>query len=220
MKRIIWILSLLLLVGTWQIVLGVCNNPPIPDPCKYVGTDCLEHDLCTAGQNCCVGTLFAKCYDTASEGCCNGVIYNKTQKCCSPTGTLVGKGPPISNLADCPARVQDHAPVPDGCSPFPSLEDEPPVPGCGPVLFQGCCIAHDICYQTCHGVDDPVQRSNCDDAFSTCLINKCNSYFGAGTTCGNICGNIAIIYADVVHGSAGLTAYNDDQKNYCKCCAP
>jgi len=236
MKRIIWLLSLLLLVGK---VYAICDNPPTPGFCQYV-SDCHIHDYCPPGKTCCItpGPLaHINCYDPVSQiccggyvldsatwGCCNDVPYRLTTQCCSPSGVVVSKFS-ITNLADCPSRkprpgytATANGCGADGCVICPP--DNPMGDSCS--SFAGACTNHDICYGTCNS--SPSAKDDCDSAFHNAMDSVCASCYGLGSPLEDLtkdvdCIGLSLSYYVAVHDTpAGMSAWVAAQKAACICC--
>lgn len=86
----------------------------------------------------------------------------------------------------------------NGCSFVPELD------------FHACCNAHDRCYATCSRT-----KRSCDDAFLTCMKNRCNALYDAGvqrTAC--------IAAANTYHAGVAVGAdipFMNASEKYCRC---
>ena len=137
--------------------------------------------------------------------CCGTIEFNPVFACCTPSGHVVMQRP-ITDLADCPHRVQYTPPVPNGCS-TPTGNNPCGLPCTD---FLDACNQHDVCYQTC-GSD----RTGCDGALQGNLLVRC------GTCTDSNAVACCVFWADayaVAVSMVGAGPYFDDQVQYCQCC--
>ncbi len=159
-----------------------------------------------------------------SRPCCNGFYYDPATQCCGRIGPE-DKNRPITNLADCPNRVQNpnYPNTPNGCGPegiggyiIPDCQDVgDDFIGHFPICFTPSCNNHDTCYGTCS--TDPGKKAACDDAFQRDIQAQCDAADFPDPVMKSRCYGYAQNYADAVR-TFGDGAYDDAQKGACKCC--
>jgi hypothetical protein len=213
---------------------GACQHTPVGDgtACKDDKNECTK-DVCKGGscqheppqapKACCEDKGFfstsRKIYDTTNQCCAKGQVLPKT---------------PIKNLDDCPDRTQksqhDEPFAFDGCSlpqwlinDLKLADKDNPANGrdtqFSNAAHTGACDRHDTCYQTCVPGDSGARKTaktNCD----TLLLNVALATCDASTESAQIrqdCRSWAGKYHFGVDYFGG-TPYDDDQKQYCKCC--
>ena len=145
----------------------------------------------------------------------NGTQFGSS--CCYNGGTVPNS--PISNLGQCPSRVNSTPPATNGCTGPPDNPNLiPPSPGCfaprttnpNRPTFVSACNSHDICYSTCGSL-----KGGCDKSFESDLYAICATVPQLG--CKAYCLRNASIYAIAVN-LVGQRFYDKSQKSHCNCC--
>jgi len=175
------------------------------------------------------------CKTCSGSSCVNDDSNHDANSCCN-NGTQVPKQP-IADLSQCPNRV----PGPwtfqyDGCSlqPLPGFFRNNPAGGIDTLFsddhlpnptHQYACDAHDRCYQTCAPGSLTAGQEACDVilrniALGQCaqsLLNPLDVLSGASSRCFVFA---AAYYEGLSNTGLGLgkSAYEDRQKQVCKCC--
>jgi thiol-disulfide isomerase/thioredoxin/uncharacterized membrane protein YphA (DoxX/SURF4 family) len=208
---------------------AVCCPPTVPR--RGIGG-------CRPGERCCH-------FPDGRPACCGcpegrtpcgqnpGAPAGVPRSCCLPTETCCGSGQDvrccpcpdtITNLDDCPNRVQRSPPTANGCGGADTsdfIRDF--LDRFKEADFRPACNAHDICYGTCNRT-----QKQCDDEILRALESICRATFAdVGGSEGpfmtdrdrrRICLNQAGKYHAVVRGEAGRKRYERAQRESCQCC--
>jgi hypothetical protein len=148
--------------------------------------------------------------------CTDGETYDPAIQCCTSAGVQAKN--PITNLAACPNRVPHpgHTPGFNGCGPANSWIT-PWIPNrYGIADFTQCCNNHDICYDTCNDV-----KSNCDNAFLSCLTASCNNAYSAASILFPELLQDCLVVAGAYYAAVALgggSAFDSAQDEACDCC--
>ena len=195
--------------------------------CLHFPKNCSDGDLCTTDT---CDSSNGECHHNmpAGQECCHwdGLIfhhddlYDPTLRCCGPNGVVPKL--PISDLSDCPNRVDNPnaSPTTNGCGP--GWTPVPECPMCVPYgiiptqdctgCFLGACDYHDFCYATCNS-----NKPQCDYNFAANMHQICDQYYSWNPIWKTECHDKASLYDGAV-SSWGDKSYDQGQKEACQCC--
>src|SRR5262249_11610437 len=153
-----------------------------------------------------------------SQACCQSVVpnqvYDPATQCCTPNG--LQNRYPIADLGSCPERVANPGHVASShiCR---SLH----IPASfGLAHFSACCLAHDLCYDTCYSTvtGSGKSQADCDGEFQACLSAQCQQEYGGSRRLSAQCHHLARVYYEAALSAGGARAYAFLQERACECC--
>lgn len=224
-----------MIAGVIVVVLGArpeacpeCTDPDYPTDCSIddqnvSGFKTCKHLCCKADEGCEVKTFMPDSGRADREPYCVSVAYcdwesgarnnhdkyNPDSECCTDYG-VEPKYPP-RYLDKCQDKTQaDGVIEANGCGTRDKSVQEDFVFGKTKVSFRKACNAHDVCYGTCGS-----SQSKCNDKFEKALKKTCNKVKRGAAR--KACNAQAATYVDAVR-LFGSSAFDDSQKQSCKCC--
>lgn len=190
----------------------VCPSGDCCDPCNPASSQCGSDGYChpgavAAADSCCPGGV------VCGNDCCR-----KGQQCLSPPA--VANGPlcyacpdSITNLAQCPNRVQSGNPSQNGCGPegtTPAITNF--LNRFGEANFKPACNAHDTCYGDCRRSQESCDAEFRDRLKSICIATYPDNFDERGQCIGR-----SKDYYLAVR-TRGRDAYEKAQRENCQCC--